>query len=548
MRRKEPLLVSAFFLIVVMNVFAVPSHDWRVMSKDEMPSAVSADFAVVGRNTMAAFSSARGDIMLYSVANDSMKPRSVVSCAARKGAVFELDRTGAGITVRLNDNTNKRVFDTCFLPKSDIMVFRSGTETTLHIRDVDIRYGIIPSLIGVDLVYDPAKYKDKNALHIPSMNMFTGLMAGNDAMMVAAWDKGDQHLKLGLADNNGGKLIDSMSVYMGDKNFYLAYIEHPNIWHAEKLKDAYLETDTEITWKRPFDARWIGRIYLDEAGFSYPFYFQPERRKIWGRYISGRYIMPCWFEGNRTMLHFEKKFPPIGDALIYYLDDYGDRVVSPFDIMRRALGAEKAYAILDWEGVPQSVLLEHRKAVCAMLRNIQKDGTPYYDDIVTFVDLIRKRIHTLLAYSKDMRDFLQKQNNPKVAPSLVPILETAGKMQELKQRIPRESPDQVREWTRQLKLVRESKPFNNKRFKTLDNHCRRVAGTQDDLAKDLSWLAINIMEQAAEFAAESRDQCDLAEEIIGKTREVLRNGSWWEPARFYLPRSNPGAPVKESEL
>jgi len=77
--------------------------------------------------------------------------------------------------------------------------------------------------------------------------------------------------------------------------------------------------------------------------------------------------------------------------------------------------------------------------------------------------------------------------------------------------------------------------------------CRRVAGPQDGLAMKLSWGAIRIMEQSAEFAVASPEHCKLAEQIIAKTRLTLRNGTWWEPSRLLWPPdvAAPAVPEKE---
>ncbi len=558
-------VIIAGLLIAHANTFAAAGSEWRALAKEELPTSITADLAVGNKTTIAAFNSKQGSITVYTTGSEPVRQRSVVTAtsAGEDVTLTTKSTSDQGLTVTLSSNSGGALLDVSFLPGGNIMAFKPGKTKTLHIHDTDIRYGIVPSLIGVDLVYDPARYEQEKELHIPSMNMFVGLADGNDAMMVGVWGKGNQAVKLGLDNSDGERLISDFSIDMDEQKFYLAYIEHQNIWHAEKLKDTYLETDTEIDWQRPFDARWIGRIYLKGMGASYPFHAQTERRKISGRYVGGWFIWPFWFDGDKTMLHFEKQFPPMGEALIYYLDDDGKGdESSPIGIMEQALGSDRATAILDRKGVPPAQLLAHGHAVCAMLyitlgvRVPYYDDTfvvdstlSYYDDIVTFIDLIRQRIYVFLAYAEEMKTFLneQEQAHPGFTESVKPLHEILLQMEGHGNQIPGESLDQVREWTKQLKKIRETTPLDSKTFKHFDQNCRRVAGRQDGLAMRLSWDATRIMEQSAEFAVKSPEHCKLAEQIIAKTRKVLRNGTWWEPTRIYWPPrvAAPCMPEKE---
>lgn len=560
-------ITVAGLLIAHITTFAAAGSEWRALATEELPTSITADLAVGNKTTIAAFNSQQGSITVYTTGSEPVRQRSVITATSADEEVTLTTKStrDQGLTVTLSSKSDGDLLDVSFLPNSNIMAFKPGKTKTLHIHDTDIRYGIVPSLIGVDLVYDPARYEQEKELHIPSMNMFVGLADGNDAMMVGVWNRGNQAVKLGLNNRDGERLISDFSIDMDEQKFYLAYIEHENIWHAEKLKDTYLETDTEIDWQRPFDARWISRVYLKGMGVSYPFYAQTERRRISGRYVGGWFIWPFWFQGDKTMLHFEKQLPPIGEALIYYLDDDGKGgESSPIGIMEQALGSDRATAILDRKGVPPAQLLKHGHAVCAMLNitlgvptsyyddDIVVDSTlSYYDDIVTFIDLIRQRIYVFLAYAEEMETFVNEQEraHPGFTESVKPLHEILLEMERHRNQIPGESLDQVREWTKQLKKIREKTPLDRKKFQYCDQNCRRVAGTQDGLAMRLSWEATRIMEQSAEFAVKSPEHCKLAEQIIAKTRKVLRNGTWWEPTRLYWPPkvAAPAVPEKEPQ-
>jgi hypothetical protein len=91
-------------------------------------------------------------------------------------------------------------------------------------------------------------------------------------------------------------------------------------------------------------------------------------------------------------------------------------------------------------------------------------------------------------------------------------------------------------------LAAEVRPGNNKKYEKLASQCRSVAGSQDDLARDLSVLAIRLSQEAARQGAESPEQVRLAEQVIARTKQVLRKPTWWEPCRQYLTKSDPGRP------
>ena len=108
--------------------------------------------------------------------------------------------------------------------------------------------------------------------------------------------------------------------------------------------------------------------------------------------------------------------------------------------------------------------------------------------------------------------------------------------------LPATSLDEVRRWTHQIKVLAVDNPEQNLTLvKELTQQCRNVAGTQDDLARQLSVATIRVMEEAARLGTASPQHVRIAEQMIKRCRNVLRQPTWWEPCRKYLPKSNPGA-------
>jgi len=109
--------------------------------------------------------------------------------------------------------------------------------------------------------------------------------------------------------------------------------------------------------------------------------------------------------------------------------------------------------------------------------------------------------------------------------------------------LPDISLETVREWTDAVKqLTPDAEKKNLATVKALTQKCRSVAGTQDDMARNLCVVTIRLMEEAARMGTASPQHVRLAEQIIARCRGIIRQPTWWEPCRKYLPKSNPGAP------
>lgn len=447
---------------------------------------------------------------------------------------------------------------TLALSKEGILEIRQPAEQTVTIR-TPLRYALVPSLVGTDLLYDPDSLPAGELSYLPSLNMVVGLQEGGAGMLTAVWPPGDQLARVRVKDQGDTPIIESFEMNTAGRPIFIRFINHPSIWHAERLRDEYLETDTPIEWQRPFDARWIGRFFVDSDGYDFPFYFLAERHKLWGRYVRGWFYYPLWFDGDKTMVHFEKKFPPVGDLLVYYLDTYDDSTqVSPVGVMQKSLGRDVAASLLDFEGTREQVLLEHRNAVCAMTYKIEAcferdpEAAPwaevkqYTDDIATFIRLIRERVYQFDRFAADLHELLQaeQKKQPALAESLKPCEEILAEIRDIVAGdLPETSLVEVGRWTGSIKeLTPDDKKQNLATVKALTRKCRSVAGTQDDMARNLSVVTIRLMEEAARMGTASLQHVRVAEQIIQRCRRILRQPTWWEPCRRYIPKSNPGAP------
>lgn len=546
------------------DLSALEKGNWETLALDKLPQAASGNPVLVSATHAAAIDSARGLIVLYARQGERLKKRGELALdgvPAFKSARIVRAGEPAKLGVEVSAEPEAPAF-TLSLAPDGLLEFKPGKAQRLVLREARLRYGIVPSFVGTDLVYCADTQPGLKRLHVPSMNMVLGLVEGNDSMLVGVWPPGKQSVSFEAAPSGSAKLLDGLSLDTAGQSFYLSTIEKPGIWQAEPLKPGYLEKDTTIGWKRPFEAKWIGRFLIASEEVNYPFYFRHEKVKMWGRYIRGWFYYPIWFDGDKTVIHFEKSFPPKGDLLIYYLEKHPRRpeasVSSAVEIMEKALGKEQAAKLLDFDGVEERLLLKHGNAVCAMTNTMQKwfdagdevkqraQIERWCDDVSDFIRMIRQRVDEFSKFAVDMRAFLaaRAKADPKLAEAAAELEPTLTEMEQArKSGMPSTSLETVREWTDQMKsLAAEVQPGNNKRYEKLGAQCRSVAGSQDDLARDMSVLAIRLTEEAARQGVRSPEHAKLAEEVIARTREVLRKPTWWEPRRYYLPKSDPGIP------
>jgi hypothetical protein len=160
--------------------------------------------------------------------------------------------------------------------------------------------------------------------------------------------------------------------------------------------------------------------------------------------------------------------------------------------------------------------------------------------------LIRERVFRFDQFAADLQTLLQgeQEKQPELADALAPCQEILAEIRAIAaDDLPDVSLETVGEWTDAVKqLSPDTEKKNLATVKALTQKCRSVAGTQDDMARNLSVVTIRLMEEAARMGTASPQRVRLAEQIITRCRSVLRTPTWWEPCRRYIPKSNPGAP------
>jgi hypothetical protein len=565
---------------------------------DDIPWKLHRGALLVAKNEVVSLNAESGHITIYTRHEKRLTKRAEAAFGAAKPLTTckLVRRQGpARLGVEFYAAGNAPEF-ALLLSADGILEFAPGHQRQLALDGLRLRYGIVPSLIGTDFVYETNTRPVLDRLHFPSLNMFVGLVEGEECMAVGVWPRGEQAAAFRVGRSSGPAILDGLDFDTAGQSCYLSFIERPplpgdrpysSIWHAEPLKPAYLEKNTVIAWQRPFEAQWIGRFFIASEEMSWPFYFRYQPAKVWGRYIRGWFGYPLWFDGPKTLIHFEKHFPPTGELLLYYLESpepgkrgqapfagtalrvlctkgacplfpAGKPVNSPVSIMSKALGEAETARLLDFDGTVEKTLLAHRLAVCAMTNTMQnwfnagKEAQEraqierWCDDTFSFIRMIRARTQEFGDLARRMKRLLAERAKaePKLAAAVAELDQMLTAIeQSAKNDLPNVPLATVRQWTDAMKaMAAQVQPGNAKKYEKLAGQCRSVAGGQDDLARALSIQAIRLTEEAARQGVQSAAHAKLAQEVIVMTRQVLRKPTWWEPNRCYVPKSDPGRP------
>jgi hypothetical protein len=513
------------------------------------------DAVVENEHLVAVFWSEKSRVVIYSKADLSQKQVVLVPLQLKQGSASIVDcrvlqNTGDDAALEVSFSgaeTEKRLSAIFSFSKKEIVEITPVENMEGISLFSPIEYGIAPDFIADDLIFNPKKYPSTNTLHIPSDNLFLGLLKGQNSMLVVTWPEGEQQMKLLLADNQEKpRLIESVDFEMDGKSIYLALLEAPGIWHKEELKPSYLERDITINWKRPFPAKWITQLL--EAGVIRTTYrFRGFRTVVWRAVVDGRCIYPVWFEEENTFYHLSKKIPPRGESLVYFLERRGTpvSVSAPVDIMKETLGGQVCGTILDLPG--RVLRTYHRRpgldhdGVCELVervleplfekgQEVEKNELveETVDDLVFYVTRERERINEYQEFVHDLIDFvnLKRKSNPDLKPFL-------GSMETIIQEILQEysrakenmkTLDYVAELARMSKALAQKKDPNNLRtMEGLGEKWTGIGSAQDSLVVTLHSVTRNLFQEAGYGCVNQPEAIKIAKEIRSRCRKCLRN-------------------------
>ncbi len=551
--------------------------NWRIVPADlltlelDPPAAISdpayygreysfqGDAVIENEHLIAVFWSRKGRVGIYSTADLSEKRVELIPLQLKgKSASITYNRvlqnTGDNAALEISfsaketEDNYSAIFS--FDKKQIVEIKPSGNMNGMSLLS-PIEYGVVPGFIGDDLLFDPREYVSMTTLHVPSDNLFLGLLEGQNNMLVITWPKGKQHMRLVLENKEPvPHLIESVDFDNDGKSFYLALLAAPGIWHKEELKPSFLEKDVPVNWKRPFPAKW--KTQLLEAGVRTTYNFRDSKDKIW-RAITGHYTYPVWFKGDNAFYHLSKRIPPKGESIIYFLERKGTPVSisTPVDILKETLGREACDTILDIAG--RTLRTHHRRgsqgirraATCGCTAAIQvvfeagrEVETQDYvsgavDDMVYFVTRHVERIGEYRDFAHDMLTFLnlQRKSNPDLRPFLNSIETITQEIPEQYNR-QKENIETLRyaaELARKTKALTQKKdPQNLPTYLALSEQWRAMGGAQDELIARFHSITRQLFQEAGYSCVNQPEALEIAREIRRRCRECLRNPDGYE--------------------
>jgi hypothetical protein len=517
------------------------------------------DAVIENEHLTAVFLSKKGRVVIYSRADSSQKKLELIPLQLKgKPASITYSRvlqnTGdnAALEVSFSAKETEDNYSAIFSfdRKQIVEIKPAGNMNGMSLLS-PIEYGVVPSFIGDDLIFNPREYPSMTTLHIPSDNILLGLLKGQNSMLVITWPRGKQLMRLVLENKERKRrLIESVDFDNDGKSIYLTLLDAPGIWHKEELKPSYLEKDVAVNWKRPFPAKW--KTQLLEAGVKTTYKFRESKDKIW-RAITGNYTYPVWFKGENTFYRLGKKIPPKGESIIYFLERKGTpvSVSAPVDIMKETLGRQVCDTILDPAG--RKLRSHHRRAnlgirraaTCgctAAIEVVFKAGREVeqkeyvagaVDDMVYFVTRHVERIGEYRDFAHDMKSFLnlKRKSNPDLKSFL-------NSMETITQQIPREYSRQkeniktleyAAELARKTKALTQKKnPQNLPTFLGLSEKWRAMGGAQDELIAKFHSITRKLFQEAGYSCVNQPEALEMAREVRRRCRKCLRNPDSYE--------------------
>jgi hypothetical protein len=504
---------------------------------------------------------ADGGLVICAIQGQALQARTVlVPSPPFAGAKCDLIQAGDRTGIRVTSQEGEHSY-TAWLTAKGLVRIEASQVPAFQAQGCAVRYGLLPSLAGSDICYDPQKLLDTKRIRLPSTQWWVGLVDGNESLMVVAWETNAQAVSLGMAGEGENRMFDSFFIATDKAAFSISFVEHAGIWHQEPLQEDWLNEYVPIAWERPFPARWMGeffvctggRPYFGEPYLQYSFPFANAKTRMWGVWFEDWNHYPFYFDGARTIFHFEKGFVPKGTALVYFLEPAAADLYSPCEILEQALGPEKAAALLDLDAnglrkltysTPAEFMYD--RPVCATTTRLSRIprsekgtvGIHLATHLYEFIREIRGRLDQYVSFFDRMQDYLDGED--KAHPDIHPyIAELQAMVSQAKSKAaeiyatPLTAVQEKTEGMKKLLLAGEGDGF---KCGNLD--VRDTAGEQDDLCRHYNRLVLRLSQTAALKCGDSPEKALIAQHIWDQARMVLRQPVRWEARRtlyFFEP-------------
>jgi hypothetical protein len=541
-----------------------PAFEWVGRSQwtrvEGSPHAFAGTPVLASSHLIATVRKQDGAVMISSVQAGGLKPRyAIVPSVALAAPKCTLVETNGRTGIRVASDAGDRSYVAWLTPKG-LITIEANQVPRFQVQDCRLRYGLLPSFAGTDICYSPRKLSGKQVC-LPSTQWLVGLVDGCDSMLVAVWESDSQAVSLGLSGEAEQRLMDSLSIATDKHGFSLSFVEHPGLWHQEPLKEDWLGEYVPIGWERPFPASWMSHFFVSPGGepsfrepyVDYSFPIAGAKTRMWGVWFEDWNHYPFFFDGRRTVFHFEKTFVPQGEALIYFLQPAAADLYSPCEVVEQALGREKAAALFDLDAnrirklkysTPDQFMYD--RPVCATTTRLSKIkqgekatvGVNLATHLYEFIREIRGRVDQYGAFFAQVKGYLESQ--AKVHPELRDyttelegLVSNAQSKSEEIYATPLPAVEKKTEAMKKVLLEGKSDGFD-----CGDLDVRGPAGAQDDLCRRYNRLVTRLMQAAALKCGDSPQKAVIAKYIWDQSRAVLQQPTRWESRRtlyFFEP-------------
>jgi hypothetical protein len=557
-----PILVDDFELIRYESKPAAERAAVKVSvaNKDLTPNAFAGSPVLASSHLVAAVREKDGAVIISSVQASGLKPRcAIVPSVDMSAPRCTLVETNGRKGIRVASGAGNRSY-VAWLTPNGLITIEANQVPQFQVQDCRLRYGLLPSFAGTDICYSPQKLSGKQVC-LPSTQWFVGLVDGCDSMLVAVWESASQAVSLGLSGEGEQRLMDSLAIATDQHGFSLSFVEHPGLWHQEPLKEDWLGEYISIGWERPFPARWMSHFFVSPGGepsfrepyMGYSFPIADAKSRMWGVWFEDWNHYPFFFDGQRTVFHFEKTFVPQGDALIYFLEPAAADLLSPCEIVEQALGRERAEALFDLDAnqirklkysTPNQFMYD--RPVCATTTRLSKIkqgekatvGVNLATHLYEFIREIRGRVDQYGAFFGQVKGYLdgQAKAHPELRDYITELEGLVTNAQSKSEEIYATQLGSVEKKTDAMKkLLVEGKGDG---FDCGNLDVRGPAGAQDDLCRRYNRVVMRLMQTAALKCGNSPGKAVIAKYVWDQSRAVLQQPTRWESRRtlyFFEP-------------
>jgi hypothetical protein len=296
-----------------------------------------------------------------------------------------------------------------------------------------------------------------------------------------------------------------------------------------------------------------GKPSFREPYMDYSFPIAYTKTRMWGTWFEDWNHYPFFFDGPRTVLHFDKTFVPNGDAFIYFLEPAAADLNSPCEVVEEVLGKEKAAALFDFDGVglrrlkystPNEFIYD--RPVCATTTRLSKIkqadkksvGLNLATHLYEFIREIRGRVDQYAAFFEQTKRYLDSEQkaHPEWQPYFAELQALVADAQSKSREIYATPLPAVEEKIEAMKKLLAEGSGDGFDCGKLD--VRGPAGAQDNVCRRCNRLVMRLYQTAALKCGDSPEKAAIAKHIWDESRKVLRQPTRWESRRtlyFFEP-------------